>query len=158
MSSKLQLISASLAAQFELLGINAENFESFQEGGELQPGGGNETEQGWHQADWKYRAVLAFERIPASSAGLLLALVQAWLDENDPDRSDHELGNPQGQIDLDDNNKFADVELTLDFVDPIYLVQDDSGPIVWNGQQFNFGDYDLWIAEQGGVTHDADQQ
>ncbi|BES69722.1 hypothetical protein RE428_07850 [Marinobacter nanhaiticus D15-8W] len=154
--SKLQALSDHLAGHFSQLGIRRENFDSFQENGELQPGGGSETELGWHLADWKYRAALVFERIPSNSAGLLLALVQAWLSDHDPEREDAGLDAPQGQVDMNDGNKFADLELTLDFMDPIYLVEAEDGPITWQGRQYEFGDYDLWVAEQGDVTHGAD--
>ncbi len=154
--SKLQDLSDYLRQRLDLLGINREQFESWQEEGTLEPGGRNETEQGVHLLDWRYRAVLVFERIPVNRAGLLLAFVQAWLDDHDPDRDDRPLPAPTGQIDLDDRNTLADVEITLDFIDPLYLVADDSGLIEWNGRRWGFGDYDLWTAESVTVGHAAD--
>lgn len=156
--SKLQQITADLEQRLPLLNVKKEQFESWQEDGTLEPGGRQETEQGVHLLDWKYRAVLCFERIPARHAGLLLAFVQAWLDDHDPDREDRPLPAPEGQIDMDDKHNLADVEITVDFIDPVYVVEDDNGLIDWDGRKWTFGDYDLWIAEAAVVGHGADLQ
>ncbi len=145
--SKLAAFTAHLQGQFQALGIKPEQYDAFQEGGELRAGGGKETEQGWHLASWEYRAAIVIERMPTASAGLLLALVQVWLDEHDPEREKAGQKPPQIHIDMDDRNQLADIEITLDFEDELYLAPNVNGAVVWRGQRYDFGEHDLWVAE-----------
>ncbi|MNP73533.1 hypothetical protein D3C76_1702580 [compost metagenome] len=53
-------------------------------------------------------------------------------------------------IDLD--NDLFDVELTVQFVEPQYLAEDDNGEFEAFGKTWAFVPYDLWVAEEGEVT------
>jgi len=106
-----------------------------------------ETERGLHMGDMTYRAIFDLERFNGSPSRLL-ALVGTWLEANDPDRED--LPAPAFVIEpIDLDNDLFDVELTLQFVEPQYLAEDDDGEFQAFGKTWAFVPYDLWIAEEG---------
>ncbi|AYN13912.1 phage tail protein [Pseudomonas monteilii] len=106
-----------------------------------------ETERGLHMADMTYRAIFDLERFNGSPSRLL-ALVGTWLEANDPDRDD--LPAPAFVIEpIDLDNDLFDVELTLQFVEPQYLAEDDDGEFQAFGKTWAFVPYDLWVAEEG---------
>ena len=106
-----------------------------------------ETERGLHMGDMTYRAIFDLERFTGSPSRLL-ALVGTWLEANDPDRED--LPAPAFVIEpIDLDNDLFDVELTLQFVEPQYLAEDDDGEFQAFGKTWAFVPYDLWIAEEG---------
>lgn len=104
---------------------------------------------GLHLGDMRYRAVIVLERF-ADHPGRLMALLGSWLENNDPDRDD-DLPAPTFDIEQLDND-LADVELTLEFIEPQYLAEDADGEIEAFGKRWAFVPFDLWIAEQGEVT------
>lgn len=109
-----------------------------------------ETTQGLHMGDMTYRAVFDLERFTGSPPRLL-ALVGTWLEANDPDRDD--LPAPAFVIEpIDLDNDLFDVELTVHFVEPQYLAEDDNGEFEAFGKTWAFVPYDLWVAEEGEVT------
>lgn len=109
-----------------------------------------ETTQGLHMGDMTYRAVFDLERFTGSPPRLL-ALVGTWLEANDPDRED--LPAPAFVIEpIDLDNDLFDVELTVQFVEPQYLAEDDNGEFEAFGKTWAFVPYDLWVAEEGKVT------
>ncbi|MGC9744412.1 phage tail protein [Pseudomonas sp. P1B16] len=106
-----------------------------------------ETERGLHMGDMTYRAIFDLERFTGSPSRLL-ALVGTWLEANDPDRED--LPAPAFVIEpIDLDNDLFDVELTLQFVEPQYLAEDDDGEFQAFGKTWAFVPYDLWVAEEG---------
>ncbi|WP_421547661.1 phage tail protein [Pseudomonas sp. QD4] len=109
--------------------------------------------QGLHLGDMRYRAVLVIERFAASPA-LLMAIVGSWLETQDPDRDD-DLPAPVFTIEQLDND-LADVELTLEFIEPQHLAEDPNGLIDAFGKKWGLVAFDLWTAEQGEVrSHGA---
>lgn len=109
-----------------------------------------ESERGLHMADMSYRAVFDLERFQGSPPRLL-ALVGSWLESNDPDRDD--LPQPAFVIEpLDLDNDLFNVELTLEFVEPQYLAEDDDGEFQAFGKTWALIPYELWVAEDGEVT------
>ncbi|MBF0639787.1 phage tail protein [Pseudomonas protegens] len=111
------------------------------------------TTKGLHMGDMRYRAVLVIERFAANPA-LLMALVGSWLETQDPDRDD-DLPAPLFNIEQLDNDG-ADVELTLEFIEPQHLAEDPDGLVEAFGKTWGLVDFDLWTAEQGEVrSHGA---
>ena len=108
---------------------------------------------GLHMGDMRYRAVIIMERF-ADHPGRLMALVGSWLASNDPDRAE-DLAAPAFAIEMLDQD-LADVEITLEFVEPQYLAEDPAGEIEAFDTTWSFIPFDLWVAEQGEVaTHGA---
>lgn len=104
---------------------------------------------GLHLGDMRYRAVIVMERF-ADHPGRLMALLGSWLENHDPDRDD-DLPAPTFDIEQLDND-LADVELTVEFIEPQYLAEADDGEIEAFGKCWAFVPFDLWIAEQGEVA------
>ncbi|CAD2261494.1 hypothetical protein PSEUDT2_04158 [Stutzerimonas stutzeri] len=104
---------------------------------------------GLHLGDMRYRAVIVMERF-ADHPGRLMALLGSWLENQDPERDDS-LPAPTFDIEQLDND-LADVELTLEFIEPQYLAEADDGEIEAFGKRWAFVPFDLWIAEHGEVA------
>ncbi|WP_312244396.1 phage tail protein [Stutzerimonas nitrititolerans] len=104
---------------------------------------------GLHLGEMRYRAVIVMERF-ADHPGRLMALLGSWLENHDPDRDD-DLPAPTFDIEQLDND-LADVELTVEFIEPQYLAEADDGEIEAFGKRWAFVPFDLWIAEQGEVA------
>lgn len=104
---------------------------------------------GLHLGDMRYRAVIVMERF-ADHPGRLMALLGSWLESADPDRPD-DLPAPTFDIEQLDSD-LADVELTLEFIEPQYLAEAEDGEIEAFGKRWAFVPFDLWVAEQGEVA------
>ena len=85
------------------------------------------TEQGLHMGDMRYRAVIVIARF-ADNPGRLMALLGSWLEVNDPGREDDQLSSPVFEIDQITPD-VADIELQLDFIEPLHLAESDDGEI-----------------------------
>ncbi|HGM6482334.1 TPA: phage tail protein [Pseudomonas aeruginosa] len=97
----------------------------------------------------RYRAVIILERL-ADHPGRLMALVGSWLENNDQDRD----GLPDPVFDVEQMDPdLADVELSVEFVEPLHLAADPAGEIEAFGQRWAFVPFDLWVAEHGEVIH-----
>jgi len=83
--------------------------------------------KGMHLGDMRYRAAIVLERF-ADHPARLMALVGSWLENNDKRRDRHELPAPIFAVEMLDND-LADVEITLEFVEPQYLAEDPAGEI-----------------------------
>lgn len=110
------------------------------------------TEQGLHMGDMRYRAVIVIARF-ADNPGRLMALLGSWLEVNDPGREDDQLSSPVFEIDQITPD-VADIELQLDFIEPLHLAESDDGEINAFNKRWAFVPFDLWVAEQGNVNHD----
>ncbi|HCF3382817.1 TPA: phage tail protein [Pseudomonas aeruginosa] len=97
----------------------------------------------------RYRAVIILERL-ADHPGRLMALIGSWLENNDQDRD----GLPDPVFDVEQiDPDLADVELSVEFVEPLHLAEDPAGEIEAFGQRWAFVPFDLWVAEHGEVRH-----
>ena len=105
---------------------------------------------GMHMANMRYRAVIVIESF-AGDPGRLMALLGSWLENHDKDRHQYELPSLMFAIDMQDND-LADVEITVEFVEPQYLAEDPTGEIDAFGKSWAFVPFDLWIAENGEVA------
>jgi hypothetical protein len=110
------------------------------------------TDKGLHMGDVQYRAVISLERY-ADHPARLMALVGYWLELHDVNREDDDLGPPTFEIDQLDPD-VADVELQLEFIEPLHLSEDETGEFEAFGKRWAFVPYDLWVAEQGTVIHE----
>ena len=102
---------------------------------------------GLHMGDMRYSATITLERF-AGQPGRLMALVGSWLESNDQERD--ELPASKFDVEMLDND-LADVDITLEFIEPQYLAEDPNGEIEAFGQTWAFVPFDLWIAEHGEV-------
>lgn len=103
---------------------------------------------GLHMGDMRYSATIVFERF-ADHPARLMALVGSWLETNDKNRND--LPAPKFDVSMLDND-LADVEITLEFIEPQYLAEDPNGEIEAFEKTWAFVPFDLWVAEHGEVA------
>jgi hypothetical protein len=103
---------------------------------------------GLHMGDMRYSATIVFERF-ADHPARLMALVGSWLETNDKNRDD--LPAPKFDVSMLDND-LADVEITLEFIEPQYLAEDPNGEIKAFNKTWAFVPFDLWVAEHGEVA------
>lgn len=86
----------------------------------------------------------------------LMATINCWLMEFDEGvdnlRMREELNPPSYNITPNDDalNAF-DIDITIEFIERIFLVEDALGPYAYRGRHWKIGDYDLWVAEQANV-------
>lgn len=103
---------------------------------------------GMRMGDMRYSATIALERF-ADHPGRLMALVGSWLENNDQDRD--ELPAAKFDITMLDSD-LADVDITLEFIEPQYMAEDPEGEIEAFGTTWSFIPFDLWTAEHGEVS------
>lgn len=103
-----------------------------------------------------YTARFYLERYTGDAA-TLMAYIACWLMEHDEGdehlRTNEELAPPSYNITpLDDNLNVFDIDITIEFVERIYLIEDINGGFEFRGKRWTIGDYDLWLAEQAKVN------
>lgn len=95
---------------------------------------------------FKYQAVVSIEDFKGD-ASLLLALVLAWLEDNDPERDHAALPDPEVDVaELD--NKHFDVELAIEFEEALEIVPDEDGPLTFRGKQWRIASVEIDVAEE----------
>ncbi|WP_063345112.1 phage tail protein [Vibrio jasicida] len=98
----------------------------------------------------RYVAEFLIERLPFKKfdPAVLFANVAAWLMDNDPDREDTlgELRDPDIDVVVEDESS-AEVLIQVVFEEPIKLVKDPEGVIVWRGHKWKIAEYEIWVAE-----------
>lgn len=140
-----------LKTNASLLRFKSEQLESEVNGLSVEPGGGNETTQGVWLANFRYTGLIYIERMPGSMLALLALMTRAWLDEHDDLRDKYNLAAPEITTTKDDNT-YLTVLINVDWIDEAHVVPAENGPIEWNGQTFNAGEFVYNIAEAGTVA------
>ncbi|WP_456297303.1 phage tail protein [Vibrio sp. AK197] len=98
----------------------------------------------------RYEADFYFDKFPFThyDPAVLFANVGAWLIDNDASRFDHDdLDDPEVDVVMEDE-KSAEVLISVTFEEPVKVIQDDNGPITWRGQSWRIEEYDIWQAER----------
>ncbi len=145
---KLRALTRDLVERFL---VPSEQFDSWAEQVTLSLNW-KPTEQGLHLGDMRYRAVIVIARF-ADNPARLMALLGSWLETHDPHREDEALPAPVIEIEQLTPD-VADIELQLDFIEPLHLAEAADGEIHAFNKRWAFVPYDLWVAEHGAVSHD----
>lgn len=104
----------------------------------------------YRQAIIRYSALLSWERFPyrLCAPQLLVALMEAWLDDHDSDVMD-DLGitdaEPSWDVSVEDEET-ATVVLTMPLVEELVIKQDDKGAIPWRGERWSLAEPEVWTA------------
>ncbi|MGY3895747.1 phage tail protein [Aeromonas enterica] len=100
-----------------------------------------------------YQAVFTVEGLPFRlvDPAMLLAVAAAWVQEHDQDRDMRGLDDPSYTVTPQDEHT-ADMELTVDFIEPLSLVPDVDGLIHWQGQRWTVAPYEVWVATDADIT------
>ncbi len=98
---------------------------------------------------FRYDAVFSIERY-SDDADLFLVLLSIWLIENDDNRDDLELDSPKVDVTVLDDT-CVDLEITVTFDEPIEIVPDDEGPILFRGKRYSVAPALITDANKVGV-------
>lgn len=133
MSSKLQALCAHLLASQQ---CTAKQLDSWVDARtlRLEPADGG---QYMELCQRHSRCTVLIERFHGD-ADIFEALLAAWIqDHDDPnERSRQKLPDPEVEIEPLGGNAF-DIDITIEFLDPLLIEADPAGPIGWNGQQWS---------------------
>ena len=141
----MKLLSALSKHLESLPGISRDRMEAFADLGRLTATG-QDLGKGFEIGRFKYDAVIDIHRCPAKIASLLLAFLLVWLTEHDPDRERNGLDAPEVDVTLEDEQTVF-VQITVEFKESIYIVQDEDGPISWNGENWRVDDVPIDVAQ-----------
>lgn len=137
---------SDLAKHIEALpGIARDQMEAFADLGKLCPSG-KDLGKGLEIGRFKYDAVISIERCPATLATLLLSVLLIWLAVNDPDRDLLELGDPDIDVTLEDEQTVS-VQISVEFDESLSIVEDPEGPITWDGKQWRVDEVPVDVAQ-----------
>lgn len=128
-------------------GIPRENISSFADKGETTLVG-EDLGHGVELCRFKYDGVVDIKAY-AGDAHLLLALLVAWLNDNDADRAQDELADPDIHL-VDIDGHTADVQLSVEFYESVQIVPGENGPILFNGKKWRMADVSVDVAKKLG--------
>ncbi|HAV9245990.1 TPA: phage tail protein [Escherichia coli] len=98
----------------------------------------------------KYTAYLRWDAWPYRELDpdLVFSLVESWLNDYGGElRETMAPDTPGVDVEVDDENDVAWMEISLPLVDPIVLIPDKNGPIPRNGKRYRLGSPEIWVAE-----------
>ncbi|KDM89704.1 phage tail protein [Photobacterium galatheae] len=156
METKLQHLHGYLVDSLNGL-VHEGKIHATQAGGQVIVDGEDRGNDGFRVAYWQYDAGLLIEGFPHLKLDPknLFALLACWLDEYDSDRDVlDDLRDPE--IEVEENNEAtADVLIRIAFAEPIEIVPDENGLIVWNQNRYKVNPVDIWVAEESELTNEA---
>jgi len=156
--TKLQQLTAFLLTSLSPV-IKANDIDAWQERGTLVLNGSDNGNGSFQVAKWKYSAVIAIEKFPHRKIDPynLLAMVSAFLLDSDWPRDEHDLEDPELDIEVISNDN-ATILIEVMLIDDIDLIPHEQGPIIFNGQRFNVSLDSMYIAESINVNVSVNAQ
>ena len=151
----VQKLSALTAYMCEQNLVDENQITSWMENGKLMPAS-KKTGESYLICRYQYDAIFSIEGFVGNST-LLIALISIWLTDNDPTRADDELPAPDMDVDIIDRDS-ADVEIGIRFREDIYIVANDNGPIVFNGERWELGYVSASVADAAAVGNDQTKE
>ncbi|WP_417762184.1 phage tail protein [Shewanella sp.] len=146
-TTKLQLLCQYLLNQMQPM-IRPNQLDAWQERGQLIMNGEDLGNEGFLVANWRYTAVIQIEQLPQKRFDPynLLAMVAAWISENDYQRDDYSM--PDADIDIDEiSSDNVTVTIELQLQDDVQIIPDETGPIIYNGERYRVAIVQIDVAE-----------
>lgn len=150
--TQLQQICEFLLSSLSTV-IKKNNADAWQEHGTLVINGEDKGQDGFQVAKWKHTAVIAIENFPHRKINPynILAMVAAFLIDSDWPRDDYGLDDPEIDVDvISKDNSTVLIELQL--IDDIELIPHESGPVLFNGENYFVSVADFDFAEDVDVN------
>ncbi|WP_027361104.1 phage tail protein [Halodesulfovibrio aestuarii] len=141
----MRKLTALTSYLLQTAGITKEQVLSVADRGETIPTG-RDLGHGVELGVFKYDALIQVEDFNGNSSELLL-LVMGWLHDNDKDRDHAGLADPEVDASLNDDFT-ADVDLAIEFEEPLQIVPDEQGSILFNGRRWRVADVPIDVAEE----------
>lgn len=125
--------------------------ECWMEGVELMLGAKHQG-QGCEIGLISYSAQFSFERFPFKEIdpAIVMANVIAWIDDNDKHRETYELNDPSFDVEAESDCTVL-MTLEVEFIEPLMVVPDERGQILWHGKRWALAPYAIWTATHGDV-------
>ena len=141
----MQLFQSFSEFLLTISGVNREQLNIYADNCKLIPSGkdqGNCMELG----QLKYEAVFEVTHFKGE-ATLFLAHVLSWLEDKDPYRFKLELPDPDVEVSPVDRET-VDLDLSIQFEEPLILRRDEQGPIEWNCEKWSVCPLDIDVATE----------
>lgn len=102
----------------------------------------------------RYTAVFSFEQFPFKKVNPATVMVNvlAWLDDHDEYREQFTLEAPSFDVEPESDDTVI-MTLDVEFIEPLMVVEDPNGGIVWRGKRWVNAPYDVWEAEHISVIN-----
>jgi hypothetical protein len=99
-----------------------------------------------------YTAAWSFERFPFQELdpAVIMANVLAWIEDNDKHRCIFELNDPSFDVEAESDTTVM-MTLEVDFIEPLMVIEDEEGVILWHGKKWKLAPYEIWVANHGEV-------
>lgn len=101
------------------------------------------TDTGLHVCTLDYTANYYCERLPNKfDARLIVLVVALFLINNDSNRGDRDLANPDVQID-DVGDGHVSITVSIEFSEDVFVNKDVNGKIIIDGEKYSLGERDF---------------
>lgn len=101
------------------------------------------TDTGLHICTLDYTANYYCERLPNKfDARLVILLVSLFLSNNDSNRQERDLENPDIQID-DIGDGYVSITVSIEFSEDVFVNEDENGKIEIDGKKYSLGEREL---------------
>lgn len=141
----MRMLQALTRHLIERAGLRRERMGSFVDEGELDLLAGEDLGHGVTLGRMKYTGTISIENF-RGDAHLLSLIVMGWLNDNDPNREMN--GCSQPEMDVEDNfDESFEVQIAVQFDEPLQMVPDPDGPITFNGQNWRVAEVPIDVAE-----------
>ncbi len=145
--TKLQQLTEFLLSSLTPI-VKKNDIDAWQERGTLLLSGEDTGKNSYQIAKWKYTAVIAIENFAHREVNPynVLAMVAAYLIDNDEERDTYNLDDPEIDVDIISRDN-ATVIIEVMLIDNIELIPDPKGPILFNGERYYVSAVDFDIAD-----------
>ena len=140
----MRMLQALATYLQEKTGLPREKFTAFADQGELLLSG-RDLGLGIEIGRVRYDAVIQIDGYPGDGV-LLLAVIMAWLSDNDADRDGLGLRDPEIDVTLNPDGS-ADVDLAVEFLEAVEIVPDEGGQIEHAGRTWRVQTVPVDVAE-----------
>jgi hypothetical protein len=140
---KLNDLNTLLKDNQDWMNFGCEQSEVWLENSRVERGSSEETDDGLHYLDFKYRLCASIDGLQAQKGDALIVLLHCFTNQMDDDFL--------GELEIDitpSDDRLVDVEITMMVNEPIYLVEVEKSPIHFNGKYWGFGEGGLTFATQ----------
>ena len=95
----------------------------------------------------QYTAVFSFERFPFKKVNPAIVMINvlAWIDDNDEYRERFKLVNPSFDVEPESDDTVI-MTLEVELIEPLMVIKDPDGEIVWRGKRWTNAPYEIWEA------------
>ncbi|MCL1123307.1 phage tail protein [Shewanella surugensis] len=122
---------------------HASQFDSWIEGGSIDPASKRINGTGLLVARFTYAGVISINPC-AAPAALICTYISFWVQQN---TGKYDAKKIEFSADINDDNS-SDIEITIeDFQENIELIEQADGPFLFGDKHYDFGEQSMWIAE-----------